>query len=844
MIGNWDNSKCIFAVLPQCLRNGSHPRPVSSGYFPMYNGPMASRVNTANFSGKRYDEDNYLDYDSESEYAVGRIDVPVTDTDIPALSLDAAPEMTEIFSPSSKMAIEHWVYYDTAVHGGNNVSLIDLKWADEDPAAISTNNSSVFIVGSSLYFVINNANIIPERGSSYKLVMYTMYTGAIGAFSTSGLKHIVMVKDGTSFRAYVNGVQITEILQEIPWMDGDGAPVNPAVNYGPSYTNPFYMTDLYSLTVYGDALTDQEIQANYALGPGLGGLKGIDNGDGTMQLVEEHEYVSSIGIWDTSNVLFAMLPECLKNGDAPLPFYEGTFPLWLNKDKGASALFYEYAEGEGYVDGKIITTANEDGTLDVSTPSFVEFESPKERTIMLTFDIDGYPDNFGVMHSVVDGADAKWSTVWQENVGANVHRIQSVTYAPGAQYDGGTDAQPLSGMSETKRTMTVFLRSKPSTPSYSLAWYLDRVKMLSNAYATTYGGAIDADAIGLGNLAMDIIGLPGHYNIPAVYNLKAFVVYDKFLDDNDMESVVNLGADMGELVGTDNGDGTMALSVPVRPERTWDKSDVILSLLPECWKNGQNPAPNGVEVGRFPVYNGPLAQAVYTSSYAGDYMMDTDPVVYSYSGGNCQYNDGMIKMLDDPTNRPRLFLDCAPQMVNMFSNTSKYSFEFWLERSISDKGSWVHATHWADSVGNPYTYGVGISTTGKPFLYIKSNQNFGAPSNPFLKFYRTAASELLTTGGLVHVVFIKYYTNILIYVNGVKQTVVDLDFAWKYGAPFSPLTGYSYVGIASGGSSTNHMDNIRAFNIYGNALTDEEVLNNYLIGADMGGLSGFDYGII
>lgn len=53
MIGQWDNSKCIIAALPICLKRGTNPAPYGTGIFPMYTGPIGpinitGVLNTAN----------------------------------------------------------------------------------------------------------------------------------------------------------------------------------------------------------------------------------------------------------------------------------------------------------------------------------------------------------------------------------------------------------------------------------------------------------------------------------------------------------------------------------------------------------------------------------------------------------------------------------------------------------------------------------------------------------------------------------------------------------------------------------------------------------------------------
>lgn len=47
MIGNWDNSNCIIALLPHNLKHGSDPSSFNSGYFPLYSGALATSNDTA-----------------------------------------------------------------------------------------------------------------------------------------------------------------------------------------------------------------------------------------------------------------------------------------------------------------------------------------------------------------------------------------------------------------------------------------------------------------------------------------------------------------------------------------------------------------------------------------------------------------------------------------------------------------------------------------------------------------------------------------------------------------------------------------------------------------------------
>lgn len=231
MIGLFDETDVIDALLPACLKNGANPASFNSGNIPVYNGPQgitrtATLVNCE--SGYGYKDNGTIELDGVNDYL------------------------------------------EMSAHVARNISALSFSWWGK----ISKNSSCLYVElqasGSSRFIIFVD--------SAGKLVMATRQgttanlTTSANVVSKDTLHHIVGIYNATG------------LIQQL-WVDNALAIAPTAILNAPT-TDASYLLPAYGFSTalpfggimssgvfYGKALTESEISALYTLGPDLGGLK-------------------------------------------------------------------------------------------------------------------------------------------------------------------------------------------------------------------------------------------------------------------------------------------------------------------------------------------------------------------------------------------------------------------------------------------------------------------------------------------------------------------------------------------------------------------------------------------
>ena len=306
----WDNSNCVFAVLPSCLKLGSNPpdgyyTPAGKRYFPIYRGPSCSTPLLADMypNGTSYPkviyENGLLDFRNTPNAHYGNMasvfvnyERNITTSEVHSVEVwGTITFRTATIFPQCIASIYSWNR-----HLNNNQNLGG-SWAFNTPYAAGTYKFPY------LHTVVFNHTTPPswviwQVGHMHPSTTLDTYT--FDYFEYSKLHHYACTKNGTDIKFYVDG-----ILQQGTfncWKDDQPYDANdytwnlyrsytPGINIGGYYvssnTNNFNRGKYYSWIVYDTALTPERIATNYQLGPTLGKLHGYINDDNTIRLIRE-----------------------------------------------------------------------------------------------------------------------------------------------------------------------------------------------------------------------------------------------------------------------------------------------------------------------------------------------------------------------------------------------------------------------------------------------------------------------------------------------------------------------------------------------------------------------------
>jgi hypothetical protein len=296
MIGSWDNSNCIFAILPKCLQNGSNPEPITSGIFPVYNGPKATENHYVDFDGYYYtSDDNLLNSTSGvCKYEAGKLVSLQQPDHRGGYEIKAQDLFKKFFDPSTSLTLEYWVdYVPVNTPGIPTGKYLSTGWFSNPDYPESENpiNKYVFTLMISNLAGVSAGKVIfrlggPTDANTTPHTIARNVSNVSSALLEAGDVHIVFVKNGSDFNFYVNGESLGNAavipLEVFNNPIDDGHVIN-GFGYGPTDFDG-WRNDLYSTIMYDKALTSEQILANYNLGTSLGGLYGYDNNDNTMLL--------------------------------------------------------------------------------------------------------------------------------------------------------------------------------------------------------------------------------------------------------------------------------------------------------------------------------------------------------------------------------------------------------------------------------------------------------------------------------------------------------------------------------------------------------------------------------
>lgn len=260
MIGQWNNSGLIFALLPKCLQIGANPSPITSGTIPVLRGP--NNTSTATI------QNSVL-------YSNGNITFPTG-------SLSSALSVTNTnitISPTCSYSIETWFVYngrDLGVVGTNNTDF----------------NFQIFQADESVGDYASIFAFIADATMDYG---YAVTDPFIECLVMGNLYHLVIIAEniaGTiNIRIYLNGLE-TPYYDQLPitftttststglWKIFE---VNGPAN-APANIKAF---ELYNVNI------SDRIATNYALGPTYGGLLGYNPDNNYMLLYEPKPTVNS-----------------------------------------------------------------------------------------------------------------------------------------------------------------------------------------------------------------------------------------------------------------------------------------------------------------------------------------------------------------------------------------------------------------------------------------------------------------------------------------------------------------------------------------------------------------------
>lgn len=273
MIGSFDESNVIWAVLPSSLKAGDSPDPYYTGQFPVYNGPKASGKVTAEFS----------DFSQGEGYTDGKIISPSFPGILPVT--DSTLELSE--------DVPWTIYireYFTEMEIGQHMFLHTIKG--------SADNSNPYVqigfVRNAGYYDLyilcwsvdgsKRGNVHTREAGDY--INFNDVNTIVFTFDTS--------LPTTKSRIFINGTEPNYYSNlNYAFTDPASSQMTQARVYGPYWEpdlSPSYSIfwpdeGMYveSFILYDKILSLEEMSTVDSLGSDLG-LYGYDNGDGTMEL--------------------------------------------------------------------------------------------------------------------------------------------------------------------------------------------------------------------------------------------------------------------------------------------------------------------------------------------------------------------------------------------------------------------------------------------------------------------------------------------------------------------------------------------------------------------------------
>jgi len=250
MIGNWDNDNCVFALLPMAEAK-FRTEDTYSGYATIYTGPSvitsatATMYNMGPGYGFVYNNGySYYNFDGDTDQII--------------------VDMVESYLSATNTNEQTYVFW---LDASNNASrmLGGLTDGTKRIQAFSTTGSG------QLQFLYDN-------GPTNK---YCRQSGSMG----TGADHMVVArKTGSLLQIFYDNVEVSYATQntynlgDITW----GTDFYIGSDNGGGNLN--FLGLIRGVICYTRALSTADMTMLYNLGPSLGNLKGIDNGDGTMEL--------------------------------------------------------------------------------------------------------------------------------------------------------------------------------------------------------------------------------------------------------------------------------------------------------------------------------------------------------------------------------------------------------------------------------------------------------------------------------------------------------------------------------------------------------------------------------
>lgn len=271
-IGNWDNSNCMWAVLPKCLQFGSNPATFNSGTFPIYHGPGSP----AQLTGQMYDG---ITYDATNGILDNTFRNPTPEDGTipnPCIWSNIPGQLT--INNSSRITIHCWLkstnnQIDTfaspfGFHGGTAAG-------PELFYYIGTNGFGGTIRDFTGPYTqtptSNSFKYVPEGSSIYDEQLHLL----------------TYVKEGQTYRSYFDGILLTESALLDP-TNYDGSSAFDRVIFGAReyfYGQHTWFHHIYGIIMYNDDIGEERILEDYNLGPDLGGLYGYTHETNQLQLV-------------------------------------------------------------------------------------------------------------------------------------------------------------------------------------------------------------------------------------------------------------------------------------------------------------------------------------------------------------------------------------------------------------------------------------------------------------------------------------------------------------------------------------------------------------------------------
>ena len=598
MVGNFNDKNVVFALLPRCLRNGGNP---TSGYldpFPVYNGPAAPH--------KLVGTNSIVAGKDRTEYISSRGDLLLTpyeqfNSESIRVNFSQTVDPVNSFSVHSVLDFSEPTGIDTGIPWVLSAS-VDGNDADVAIQLLQHGGLIEDLPSLAVLAIFNGTPYDPLHPelSTYQ-APYILSNDAV-----TGVHTLDLVKSGTSYLLYFDEVLLTDTYA--PFAVGDP---NLLGTFGPLYWGNlnYYQSPTYTSAhiFYNSALSNNEISQLISLGPDLGGLCGYDNGDGTMAL-QTTKRKTFIGKLETTDMSFAVLPSCLRNGANPAPY--GIDPNGSNRPKfplyaGPSAP--SDLEGDVPIYTSIRPSDNrilyDTGRLRLTCFGF-DSVTFAQGGIVKNFQFSNTPTNAWSIVHTVDLSNPTAVTDQDSYMIAYVGNpfMVAITASYGfieAPYMiliqvGLADNSIYCDLFYPLQTEDVagiknFVITKDAEV---FKVYMNAVELpLALAYGNTMQEALEAtkdipQPIDMTVFDDDNLYVHGDVNDPQHYDVSQMtqfpsvsvyngpfpnwvinqVYYNRALAQEEITTNFNLGNDFGKLRGYDNGDGTMGLFAP--PEIT------------------------------------------------------------------------------------------------------------------------------------------------------------------------------------------------------------------------------------------------------------------------------------